>query len=103
VRLGRERGLRAREQRNAPGPSFAVLRSARMRAATKPSPPLLPGPATIVTDRPCLRIDTASATARPAFSISVIPGVPPAIARRSASVISALVRTSIMNPSLATT
>ena len=47
-------------------------RSARTRAATKPSPPLLPGPATTTTRAPGgWRSATASATARPAFSISV--------------------------------
>ena len=39
---------------------------------------------------------TASATARPAFSISRMPGVPAAIVSRSASAISAVVSSSIM-------
>src|SRR5262245_12106730 len=61
-----------------------------MRAATKPSPPLLPGPATTTTRAPGgWRVATASATARPACSIRVRPGVPAAIVRRSASAISA--------------
>ncbi len=49
-----------------------------MRAQTKPSPPLLPGPATTqIAGAPRgLIATTASATARPAFSISRMPGVP---------------------------
>src|SRR5262245_57425175 len=72
-------------------------RSPRMRAATKPSPPLLPGPATIAIRRPggC-RAATASATARPALSIRSIPAIPLAMLRRSASAISAVVSNSII-------
>ncbi len=67
------------------------------RAATKPSPPLLPGPATTATCDPGgWRAATRSATARPAFSISSMPGTPPAIVRRSASAISAVVSSSII-------
>ena len=49
-------------------------RSARMRAATKPSPPLLPGPHKATTGRGEKRLETASATARPAFSINSVAG-----------------------------
>ena len=60
--------------------STAKPHSARRRATTKPSPPLLPGPQR-TTIRPPDRTTRAasSATARPAASISTIPGVPPAI------------------------
>src|SRR5437762_4461439 len=60
-------------------------RSARRRAVTNPSPPLLPGPHS--TSAGCFgqRRATASATARPAFSISAMPATPPAIVSRSAS------------------
>ncbi len=79
------------------GPAPDRLRSARRRAATNPSPPLLPGPATTTILLPggC-REATRSATARPAFSIRSMPGTPPAIASRSASAISVAVRSSIM-------
>src|SRR5262249_18567144 len=67
------------------------------RAATKPSPPLLPGPATTATRTPGgWRAATVSATERPAFSISSMPATPPAIVRRSASAISAGVSHSII-------
>src|SRR5204862_5535897 len=60
-------------------------RSVNTRAATNPSPPLLPGPHS--TSAGCFgqRRATASATARPAFSISAMPATPPAIVSRSAS------------------
>ncbi len=64
-------------------------RSANSRAATNPSPPLLPGPQRITTGRRDQRRATVSATARPAFSISALPDTPPAIVSRSASPISA--------------
>ncbi len=63
-------------------------RSARWRAATNPSPPLLPGPQSTATGRGDQRSAIAAATAAPARSISVSPETPPAIARRSASAIS---------------
>ena len=61
-------------------PSSAIQTSqpnaARWRAATNPSPPLFPGPHnTTAFPRTCRSI-TASATARPAFSISVSDGTP---------------------------
>jgi len=72
-------------------------RSARTRAAMKPSPPLLPGPATTTTRVPRGWRATVSATARPAFSISAMPAVPAAIVRRSHSAISSGVSSSIMS------
>ena len=65
---------------------------ASRRAATNPSPPLLPGPARIRTGRSSRPLWTASAwaaaaTAVPACSISVSPGVPDACALRSRPVI----------------
>ncbi len=60
-------------------------RSARSRAATNPSPPLLPGPHSTATGRGDQRRETASATASPAFSISATPETPPAIVKRSAT------------------
>jgi len=67
-------------------------RSASTRAATNPSPPLFPGPHS--TNAFCCgqRRETASATARPAFSISAVPEMPPAIVSRSASPICGGVR-----------
>ena len=61
----------------------------RWRAATNPSPPLLPGPQSTATGRlpQCRR--AVSATARPAASISAISLTPPATAARSATAISA--------------
>ena len=44
--------------------------SARCRAATKPSPPLLPGPHSTATGRAGQRCPISRATALPAFSIS---------------------------------
>ena len=63
--------------------------SASSRAATKPSPPLLPGPHSTETGRVPQRRTIASATARPAFSINVSPGVPAFAAAASAAYISA--------------
>ena len=63
--------------------------SASSRAATKPSPPLLPGPQSTATGRGAQRRTMACATARPAFSISVSPGVPARAAAASAAYISA--------------
>ncbi len=63
--------------------------SLRWRAATNPSPPLLPRPHTMTMGRSrpaSVRRAAASATARPAFSISVRPGTPrSSIALRSNS------------------
>ena len=67
-------------------------RSASTRAATKPSPPLFPGPQSTATGCGGHRRETASATLRPAVSISSMPGTPPAIVSRSASPICAGVR-----------
>src|SRR5665213_2686536 len=63
----------------------AQPRSARMHAATNPSPPLFPGPHSTATGRGGHRRLIASATARPALSISTAPATPPAIVSRSAS------------------
>ena len=70
--------------------------SRRSRAATKPSPPLLPGPHTTAIAAPARGASAAaaSATARPAFSISVSPGTPCAMARASARPISCAVSNS---------
>ena len=70
-------------------------RRASRRAATKPSPPLLPGPQKTAMRpwRGTSRV-ASRATAAPACSISTEPGVPPAMVSRSASVISALVKSS---------
>ena len=61
-----------------------------------PSPPLLPGPqrtATRLASAPS-SASAAAATAAPAFSMSTMPGVPPAMVCRSAAAISAVVRSS---------
>lgn len=73
--------------------------SASSRAATKPSPPLLPGPQTTKTRARtgigCTRSRKASrAMAPPARSIKTMPGVPAAIVKRSADAISSFVRSS---------
>ena len=61
------------------------------RAATKPSPPLLPGPHSTAIRAPGAAMLAASAaTARPAFSISVRLGTPASTARRSARAISSV-------------
>ena len=73
-------------------------RATSSAAATKPSPPLLPRPATTRIGPSSTRSIAASATAWPALSISAKPGVPAAMARRSARSISAVVRTSMPNP-----
>ena len=67
--------------------------AARWRAATNPSPPLLPGPARMtIGPRPqrsvsIARARAAAATAAPACSMSCSPGMPSACALRSAPVI----------------
>src|SRR5688572_14004115 len=69
------------------------------RAATKPSPPLLPGPHTTATcPRSPSSISIATcATARPAVSISVNAGMPmSSIVARSSARISAAVTTGLM-------
>ena len=70
-------------------------RSRSKRAATNPSPPLLPGPQSTEI-RPAAGVMPAatSATARPAFSMSTTPGVPASIASRSACPISSVVNSS---------
>ena len=78
------RGARARPRSRA---------CAKRRAATKPSPPLPPGPQrTTIRPRDFASRAASSATARPARSMSAMPGVPAAMAKRSASPISAGVR-----------
>ena len=69
-------------------------------AATKPSPPLLPGPATTRIGPSSTRPLAASATAWPALSISAKPGVPAAMLSRSARSISAVVKTSMQQSPL---
>ena len=69
-------------------PGCAPPRSRRRHCCRGPPPP---------RTRPALQHRAGtSATARPAFSISAMPGVPPAMVSRSASAISAVVRSSIM-------
>src|SRR5829696_5416188 len=66
------------------------------RAATRPSPPLLPLPHTSTTRRPyvpCRARRTVHATARPARSMSTSTGVPEAMARASAAAIASGVTT----------
>ncbi|CCD92896.1 exported hypothetical protein [Bradyrhizobium sp. ORS 375] len=69
--------------------------AASSAAATKPSPPLLPGPHTTRIGPSSTRSMAAAATAWPALSISEKPGVPAAIVSRSARSISLVVNTSI--------
>ena len=73
----------------------ATPASAMSRAATKPSPPLLPGPqsTTIEPSAGSMR-RASSATARPACSISVRPVTPDVMVSASACPISAGVRSS---------
>ena len=73
-------------------------RAASSAAATKPSPPLLPLPATTTIGPASARSIAASATAWPALSISAKPGVPAATASRSACSISDVLKTSMPNP-----
>ena len=69
--------------------------SRSIRAATKPSPPLLPGPQRTATEKRAPPSSAAAAaTARPAASISAKPGVPALMARRSARPISSVVSSS---------
>ena len=76
-------------------------RSLSRRPATSPSPPLLPGPATTAMRVPGgWRLETWSATARPAFSMSSMPAIPPAIVNRSACAISAVVSNSVVSNSM---
>ena len=63
--------------------------SRRIRAATNPSPPLLPGPHSTATGPPASRRRTTAATAAPALSIRSMPALPRAIASASARPISA--------------
>jgi hypothetical protein len=64
-------------------------RSTSTRAATKPSPPLFPGPQSTATGCGGHRCETGSATLWPALSISSMPETPPTIVSRSASPICA--------------
>ena len=61
----------------------------------KPSPPLPPGPQRMaIRPRDLASRAASSATASPARSMSTMPGVPAEIAKRSALLISAGVRSS---------
>ena len=73
-------------------------RAASSAAATKPSPPLLPRPATTMIGPSSTRPIAASATACPALIISAKPGVPAVIVSRSARSISVVVKTSMPSP-----
>ena len=94
------RRFQFRSASGVPGRSSAATRTAitavphpaSTRAATNPSPPLLPGPARIRTglsSRPlnATSARAAAATAVPACSMSFSPGMPSACALRSAPVI----------------
>ena len=71
--------------------------SRNTRAATNPSPPLLPGPHTTATWPHGAIWPAAAATARPAVSISVSPGRPmSSIVARSSALISAAVTTGLI-------
>ena len=87
----------ARSPRSAT--STAIPAAARRRAATNPSPPLLPGPhRTRTRPSPALApaiASTRSATAAPARRIRSRPGVPAAIAAASARRISSVVSNSV--------
>ncbi len=98
------RRFQFRSASGVPGRSSAATRTAitavphpaSTRAATNPSPPLLPGPARIRTglsSRPlnATRARAAAATAVPACSMRISPGVPRACALRSAPVIASAV------------
>ncbi len=65
---------------------------ARWRAMTKPSPPLLPGPASTRVGRGPKRARISAAAAAPAASISRTPSTPAAMASRSAAYISSTER-----------
>ncbi len=84
----------------------SASQSARWRAATRPSPPLLPGPTSTSTRRPATtpRASHAScATARPASSISASRDVPASTALASSARIPAAVTSFIAVPVLAAT
>ena len=66
----------------------AAPASDKTRAATKPSPPLLPGPQSTRTGRPGQPSRAAAATAAPAFSMRATPDTPAAMAAASARYIS---------------
>src|SRR5690242_9488220 len=70
--------------------------SLRRRAATQPSPPLLPGPHTTNVRRGVKRLVIASATARPAFSIKLSTGTPDAADAASTARICATVMISLL-------
>ncbi len=63
--------------------------AASVRATTKPSPPLLPGPHKTTVGRGDQRRVISRATASPACCMSSIPGMPDSTVRRSASSICA--------------
>ena len=97
----RSRLLRASPATRTGSPTSQTLTghpcSATSRATTKPSPPLLPRPATTTTPRAAAsprgpRI--SHAMPRPARSMSSSPGVPSSIVRRSSSRICTVVTTS---------
>ena len=83
----------ASPRRRSRGPKSATRtgqpRAASALAATKPSPPLLPGPHSTTTGRADQRRTASRATARPARCMSRVPGVPDAAVNRSASCICA--------------
>ena len=95
IRLQTSWLVRASGDSRESGPTSTVRTSSpalrRWRATTKPSPPLLPGPQTIVARRAAgWRCSTSWAAARPARSISTAPGMPrPSIAAASSERISA--------------
>ena len=70
-------------------------RSDRCRAATDPSPPLLPGPAT-TADTLAPHVGNGISYGAPGILHKLNAGEAPAIARRSASAISAVVSNSII-------
>ena len=99
----RSRAIRASPLRSEASPRSATVTSRpsamRRRAATNPSPPLLPGPARTRTGPSAPRPVATSATAFPAASMRVMPGTPAAIARASALAICAAVSNSFMSAS----
>ena len=85
---------RSREPRSPTRTRYPCSRNSR--AATKPSPPLFPGPHTTAIAAPlrATRSMASSATARPAASMRESPGTPAAIASASARPISSAVSSS---------
>ena len=100
-RCGRTTPVRAASAASDPARGGASAASAtgqpscaNSRAATYPSPPLLPGPASTSVRHGRNRCWMARATARPAFAISVGPGTPSAGEAASARAISSGVSSS---------